>query len=230
MSGNIFLDIDNSWLNIFDEYNLKYEDKNLDNILNSIKVESMSKNIYPDYINILNCFKHFKLEETKVVILGQDPYHNINEACGISFGVNNKKPPPSLKNIIKELRSDLNISMSDYTLLNWSKQGILMLNTALTVIEKKPASHLKLWYEFTKFIIDEINKNLDNVIFIAWGSFAHKKLIDIDIERHYLIISSHPSPLSAYKKYKSYPEFIGSKPFSKTNEILEKINKDKIIW
>ena len=230
MCGNIFLDIDNSWLNIFDKYNLKYKDKNLDNILNLIKIENMSKNIYPEYINIFNCFKHFKLYETKVVILGQDPYHNINQACGISFGVNNNKPPPSLKNIIKELNTDLNISMSDYTLLNWAKQGVLMLNTSLTVVENKPTSHLKQWYEFTKFIIDDINKNLDNVIFIAWGAFAHKKLIDIDIKRHYLIISSHPSPLSAYKKYKSYPEFIGSKPFSKTNEILEKINKDKIIW
>jgi uracil-DNA glycosylase len=230
MCDSLFLNLDNSWLNMFDNYNLEYKDKDLNSILNLIKIENMSKNIYPEYINIFNCFKHFKLYETKVVILGQDPYHNINQACGISFGVNNNKPPPSLKNIIKELHTDLNISMSDYTLLNWAKQGVLMLNTSLTVIENKPTSHLKLWYEFTKFIIDDINKNLDNVIFIAWGAFAHKKLIDIDIKRHYLIISSHPSPLSANKKYKLFPEFIGSKPFSKTNEILEKINKDKIIW
>ena len=230
MCDSLFLHLDKSWLNMFDSYNLEYKDKDLNCILNLIKIENMSKNIYPEYINIFNCFKHFKLDETKVVILGQDPYHNKNQACGISFGVNNNKPPPSLKNIVKELSTDLNISMSDYTLLNWAKQGVLMLNTSLTVVENKPTSHLKLWYEFTKFIIDDINKNLDNVIFIAWGAFAHKKLIDIDITRHYLIVSSHPSPLSANKKYKLFPEFIGSKPFSKTNEILEKINKDKIIW
>jgi uracil-DNA glycosylase len=197
---------------------------NIDEILQFIKDQKLS--IYPKNESIFRCFNYFDLNETKVVILGQDPYHGPNQATGLCFGVNNNcKPiPPSLKNIAKELKSDLNIDLSDWTLENWAKQGVLLLNSALTVTQGKPGSHMKIWSNFTKSIIDFLNKQEKSIIFVAWGAFAHNKLQNID-KKHKLIVSSHPSPLSVYKKYKNFPPFSGSKPFSKINEILKEENK-----
>ena len=172
---------------------------------------------------------NFELEDTKVVIIGQDPYHGVNQATGLCFGINNNtKIPPSLKNIAKELKNDLNIELKDYTLEYWAKQGILLLNSSLTVTKGKPGSHIQKWNKFTSFIIDELNKLNTSIIFVAWGSFAHNKLKDINLEKHKLLVSSHPSPLSVYKQYKSYPAFNGSKPFSKINNLLLENNKIQI--
>lgn len=221
--------IKQSWKTLFTKYNNKYESKNksLNYILDILKNNEL--NIYPKVENIFKCFEYFETNEIKVLILGQDPYHGPNQATGLCFGINeNVSIPPSLKNIIKELKNDLNIDLTNYSLENWAQQNILMLNSSLSVIEKKPNSQSTLWSNFTDFIIEELNKNEEPIIFVAWGAFAHNKLKNIDTSKHYLIVSSHPSPLSVYKKYKTFPAFQGSKPFSQINEILKK-NKKTLI-
>ena len=212
-----------SWKKIIDTNILKliYE-KDEEEKKNNLK-------IFPNYENIFKAFTYFELNQLKVVIIGQDPYHQINQATGLAFGTNNFKIPPSLKNIANELFNDVNIKLKDYTLESWAKQGILLLNCALTVQEGKPGSHMKIWSKFTDNIIENINK-LDNIIFVAWGAFAHKKLQNIDLNKHYLIVSSHPSPLSNFKQYGIYPSFNNSKPFSKINNYLKKLDTDEICW
>ena len=124
--------------------------------------------IFPEHENIFRCFNYFNLTDRKIVILGQDPYHGPDQATGLAFGINNKfQKPPSIKNIEKELLNDLNINLSDQTLEKWAKQNILLLNTSLTVIQGKPGSDMKLWSSFTNNIIDYINNNCNNVIFVA---------------------------------------------------------------
>ena len=183
--------------------------------------------ILPRLSDIFKCFTYFNSENTKVVILGQDPYHGLNQATGLCFAVNDgQKSPPSLNNIKNELVTDIGVDLPTNTLKHWAKQGILLLNSALTVRQKSPASHMSIWLPFTKYIIDYINRNCQKVIFVAWGAFAYDKLKDVDKEKHHLIVSSHPSPLSARRKFKTFPSFLGSKPFSKINSYLEK----KIIW
>jgi len=181
--------------------------------------------IFPPKHHVFRCFDYFNIQDTKVVILGQDPYHTPNMASGLCFGVEpDQKTPPSLRNIQAELINDIGCDLKSKTLEYWSKQGILLLNSALTVVQHKPASHMKIWLPFTKYIIDYIDKNCNGVVFVAWGAFAYKKLMNVDKEKHTLIVSSHPSPLSAHKKLKDFPAFKGSKPFSKINQIHQ------IIW
>tara|TARA_B100001094_G_scaffold142353_1_gene137938 strand:+ start:472 stop:1116 length:645 start_codon:yes stop_codon:yes gene_type:complete len=173
-------------------------------------------NIYPEDNNVFRCFNYFNWRETKVIILGQDPYHGDGQANGLAFSVDkNISKPPSLKNIEKELGKEADIE-------SWAKQGVLMLNVALTVIEKKPESHMKFWKPYTLDIINYINSNLSGVVFVAWGGFALKQLEYIDKTKHTLLVSSHPSPLGAHKRLKEYPAFIGSNIFNKINENLEK--------
>lgn len=224
--------IPQSWITIFAEYDKKYPNNNLSKILNNI--EDLRKilinnniEIYPKQENILKCFKYFDFENTKVVIIGQDPYHGQNQATGLAFGCNTK-PPPSLKNIENELKNDYLINLTDYTLEKWASQGILLLNTSLTVEQHKPTSHIKIWNQFTQFIIDKLINSNKPIIFVAWGAFAHHKLLKLDITKHHLIVSSHPSPLSVMKQYKHFPPFYGSKPFSKINSLLP--IEEKIIW
>ena len=177
--------------------------------------------IFPPRYVIFRCFKYFNVKDTKVVLLGQDPYHGVNQASGLCFGVHDViPPPPSLKNIMKEMKADLGIELSSRTLEQWAKQGVLLMNTALTVRQKTPASHMKIWLPFTKYIIDYLNKIQEGIVFVAWGAFAYDKLKDIDKNKHHLIVSSHPSPLSAYRKFGDFPAFLGSKPFSKINEYV----------
>ena len=176
--------------------------------------------IYPKPEHIFRCFTYFDVKDTKVVMLGQDPYHGKEQAIGLCFGVNNTKIPPSLKNIKNELKSDLDVDLVDYSLEKWAKQGVLLLNSALSVRDKTPASNMKMWLKFTEYIIDYVNKNCDNVVFVAWGAFAYKKLQNIDKSKHQLIVSSHPSPLSNYKTFGKFPCFKNSKPFSKINDSL----------
>jgi len=221
--------INKSWIPIFAKYNIS----NILNIINSLNQEYINKKlnmeIFPKEENIFKCFHYFDISKTKIVILGQDPYHGPNQATGLCFGTNSK-PPPSLKNIAAELKRDIGISLQDYSLESWAKQGILLLNASLTVIQGKPSSQMKLWSEFTDLIIHELNNSSNPIIFVAWGAFAHKKLINIDTNKHYLIVSSHPSPLSVFKNYKTFPSFFQSKPFSKINNILKQNNQPIISW
>ena len=216
-----------NWKNIINQKDFK-----LNEILQ--KIEQSKKlieplNIFPPKEFIFKALDLCPYKEIKIVILGQDPYHGKDQATGLCFGVNSSKIPPSLNNIKKELKNDLNIQLKDFTLQSWAKQGVLLLNSSLTVIEGKPGSHMKEWNNFTDKIIFEINK-LNNVIFIIWGAFALNKIKNLDSNKHFIIISSHPSPLSCNKNLGEYPKFIGSKPFSKCNEILNNINKEAINW
>ena len=162
----------------------------------------------------------------KVVILGQDPYHGENEAHGFCFSVRSTvKRPPSLNNILKELYDDLKIVRKENELTSWAEQGVLLLNSVLTVVKDTPLSHRGIgWEEFTDSIIKKINEKDSTVVYILWGSYARSKKYLITNPKHYVIESAHPSPLSANKG------FFGSKPFSKTNEILIKNNMKPINW
>ena len=185
------------------------------------------KIIYPPKDYIFNALKLTSYKDTKVVIVGQDPYHGENQAHGLSFSVQKGvKLPPSLQNIYKELESDLGIPpKSDGDLTGWAKQGVLMLNAVLTVEKDKAASHRNLgWEPMTDYIIKLLNKKDEPVVFILWGNFAKEKAKLIKNPKHYIIISPHPSPLSAYSG------FFGSKPFSKTNDFLVKNRIPPIDW
>jgi uracil-DNA glycosylase len=184
---------------------------------NYLQKTNQSTPIYP-LTDVFKSFSFFDSVRTKVVILGQDPYHKEGQATGLSFACTQEKCPPSLRNIKKLLKKDVNIDLVNRDLEHWAKQGILLLNASLCVQEKKPGSCMKMWEPFTKYIIKYINENCDNVIFVAWGAFAHKLLQNINTKKHYLIISSHPSPLSANRSYKEYPSFMNSTPFSYINK------------
>ena len=182
--------------------------------------------VYPKQVDIFRALNLCKPNETKVVIVGQDPYHGFDQANGLAFSVNNGiKIPPSLRNIFTELNSDLNIPISkNGDLEPWSRQGVLLLNTTLTVEESKPGSHQNLgWEEITDSIIKKISEK-GNVVFILWGNDAKKYIKYIDKDIHLILSSSHPSPLSSYRG------FFGCKHFSKCNEYLESKNISKINW
>ena len=187
------------------------------NIINS-KYEKTT--VYPEKDHIFNALKLTSYTDTKVVIVGQDPYHGEGEAHGLSFSVQKGiRIPPSLQNIYKELYNDLGIEPNkDGDLTKWAKEGVLLLNAVLTVEKDKPASHRNLgWELLTDYIIKVLNNKTEPVVFILWGNFAKEKLKYITNPQHLIITSSHPSPFSARNG------FFGSKPFSKTNEFL--INK-----
>ena len=183
--------------------------------------------VYPKADEIFTAFHLTPLEKVKVVILGQDPYHNEGQAHGLCFSV---KPqvaiPPSLENIYKELHDDLGCYIPNNGYLkSWADQGVLLLNTSLTVIASKANSHQKIgWEIFTDRVIQVLNQREDPVIFILWGGNARSKKKYIDTSRHYIIESVHPSPLSAYNG------FFGSKPFSRANALLEQMGKTPINW
>lgn len=191
-----------------------------------VKKEYKNKIIFPKYENIFNALKLTDYDQVKVVILGQDPYHGINEAHGLSFSVQKGvKRPPSLNNIFKELYDDLKIKRENNDLTDWAKQGVLLLNSVLTVEKDKAFSHQgKGWEIFTDEIIKKLNERKKPVIFVLWGTAARKKKELINLNKHYVIESAHPSPLSAYHG------FFGSRPFSKINNILKSNNEKEIEW
>lgn len=192
-----------------------------------IEKEYETKTILPIKENIFNALKLTPYANTKVVIVGQDPYHGEGEAHGLSFSVKEGiKIPPSLQNIYKELQSDLNIPpASTGDLTKWAKEGVLMLNAVLTVEKDKPASHHNLgWELLTDYIIKVLNQKEDPVVFILWGKFAKEKEKYITNPKHLVIKSAHPSPFSAANG------FFGSKPFSKTNNFLKENNLKEIDW
>jgi len=193
-----------------------------------IKNEYQHTNIYPLEKDIFKSFNLTPLEKISIVIIGQDPYHQPHQAHGLSFSVpHGITIPPSLKNIFKEIESDTGIKkdFTDGNLESWSYQGILLLNSVLTVQENKPSSHANIgWEEFTNFVIKQISDQKEHVIFFLWGNYAQKKGSLIDRSRHLVLETSHPSPLGAYRG------FIGCRHFSRANEYLKKHNKSEINW
>ena len=215
--------VNNNWdIILKDEYEKEY----FKNLLNYINEEYNNKTVYPLKENIFKALEYTDYNDIKVVILGQDPYHGEGEAQGLSFSIpNDIKITPSLRNIFKELKNDLNIERTNTDLSDWAKQGVLLLNAILTVCKDTPLSHKdKGWEIFTDEIIKKINEREDPVIFILWGNYARSKKKLITNKNHYIIESAHPSPLSASRG------FFDSKPFSKTNNILNSINKESIRW
>ena len=214
--------VGNSWDQILDE---EFHKDYFKKIVLYINKAYKEREIYPPKNYILRALYLTDYKDVKVVILGQDPYHGTGEANGLAFAVNNGiKLPPSLKNIYKELNDDLNIKISNNgDLTCWAKEGVLLLNSVLTVEKDKPASHKNLgWQEFTDAIIRKINEKETPVVFILWGNFAKSKKSLITNPKHLVISSSHPSPFSC-----NYG-FFGSKPFSKANKFLKEHNIKEI--
>ena len=192
-----------------------------------LKQEYSTQKIYPNMNDIFNALKYTSFKDTKVVIIGQDPYHGFGQAHGLCFSVKQGvMPPPSLKNIFKELNSDIGKPIPTHgELTEWAKQGVLLLNAVLTVREGQPTSHKGMgWEIFTDRVIDELNKKETPVIFLLWGAYAQKKAEIITNPIHKKLLSLHPSPLSASRG------FLGCKHFSKTNDLLVKSNLSPINW
>lgn len=216
--------IGNDWDTLLsDEYQKDYF-KNLEKFVLS---EYKTKTIYPKICEVYNAFRYTNFNDIKVVILGQDPYHGENQAEGLCFSVKKGvKQPPSLVNIFKELHDDLGYKIpKSGSLVPWTKEGVLLLNAVLTVEKDKAASHKgRGWERFTDEVIKIVNKKDTPVVFILWGSYARSKKELITNDKHFIIESAHPSPLSAYNG------FFGSKPFSKANKFLVEHNIKPINW
>ncbi len=192
-----------------------------------LKAEYRSKTVYPDMSNIFNALVHTPPEKVKAVIIGQDPYHEPNQAHGLCFSVKKgNPPPPSLVNIFKELNTDLGISIPSHgELTAWAEQGVLLLNTVLTVEQGKANSHKNHgWENVTTAVIKEVNKLNQPIVYLLWGRDAKSKMPFITNSQHLVLTAVHPSPLSAYNG------FFGCKHFSKANEFLEKNNLTPIDW
>jgi len=192
-----------------------------------LKAEYSTQKIYPHMNDIFNALKYTSFENTKVVIIGQDPYHGEGQAHGLCFSVKQGvMPPPSLKNIFKELQSDVGKPIPPHgELTDWAKQGVLLLNNVLTVRQAQPTSHSKMgWEIFTDRVISELNRKETPVVFLLWGAHAQKKAEIITNPIHYKLMTVHPSPLSASRG------FFGCKHFSKANEILRQNGLEAISW
>lgn len=191
-----------------------------------VKDEYKKKICYPKYSDVFNAFRFTDYDDVKVVILGQDPYHGEGEAHGLSFSVHNDvKRPPSLNNILKELYNDVGVVRNGNELTDWAYQGVLLLNSVLTVVKDTPLSHKgKGWEIFTDNVIRYLNERKKPIVFILWGSYARSKKELITNKNHFIIESAHPSPLSASRG------FFGSRPFSRTNAFLEQNGISKIVW
>ena len=215
--------IGNDWDTILEE---EYKKDYFNRIKNLVREEYNKKVIFPPANRVFYAFRKTPYKNVRVVILGQDPYHGIGEANGLCFSVNRGvKLPPSLKNIYKELKDDLNIDRNDSDLSDWAESGVLLLNSVLTVEKDKPASHKYVgWEEFTDNVIKKLNEKEEPVVFILWGNFAKSKSKFITNPKHLVLSSAHPSPFSVHQG------FFGSKPFSKTNEFLRKYNIKEIEW
>ena len=215
--------INKNWDNILEEEMKKEYFKQLGIF---VKSEYKTKICYPQYKDIFNALRYTDYDEVKVVILGQDPYHGENEAHGLSFSVlDGVKRPPSLNNIFKELYDDLGVKRTTNDLTSWALQGVLLLNSIMSVEKDKPLSHKGIgWEIFTDNVIRYLNDREKPIVFILWGSYARSKKELITNKKHYIIESAHPSPLSANRG------FFGSKPFSRANKFLEENNIEPIVW
>jgi uracil-DNA glycosylase len=189
--------------------------------------EKKQYTVFPPGSFIFNAFNLTSFQDVKVVILGQDPYHDFGQAHGLCFSVPDGVPhPKSLSNIFKELHDDLGVSVpASGNLTRWAKQGVFLLNATLTVRAHQAGSHQKRgWEQFTDAVIQQLSQNREGLVFLLWGNYARAKTSIIDQSKHYILETVHPSPLSAHAG------FFGSKPFSKTNEILKELGKSEIIW
>ena len=218
--------IEQGWKEVLkDEFKQPY----FDEIVRFLKTEKQAgRTIYPPGPLIFNAFNTTPFEEVKVVIIGQDPYHGPGQAQGLCFSVApGIKPPPSLVNIFKEIRSDLGIRITGTNgdLSSWARQGVLLINAALTVRAGEPMSHANFgWMHFTDAVIRILSEKKSNLVFLLWGKFAQEKQTLIDGKKHYILKATHPSPFSADKG------FFGCRHFSKTNELLIKNGFDPIDW
>tara|TARA_B100002051_G_scaffold209726_1_gene201247 strand:+ start:5682 stop:6368 length:687 start_codon:yes stop_codon:yes gene_type:complete len=218
------VDIDKSWYEVLNgEFDKPYFFK----IREFVRMEYKNKVIFPEPKDIFNAFNSTSFNQVKVVIVGQDPYHGDGQAHGLSFSVNKGVDiPPSLKNIFKEIEDDLGlVPKNSGNLQHWADQGVLLINTVLTVEKGKPHSHKGIgWEEFTNTAIKKLSEKRHGLVFLLWGNSAQEKEKLIDLDRHLVLKSVHPSPLSAYNG------FFGCKHFSQTNNYLDSINKSPIEW
>lgn len=206
----------------------EFESEYFQNIKKTLIAEKKQYTIYPPGKEIFNAFNYTPFNKVKVVIIGQDPYHGPNQAHGLCFSVNKGiKHPPSLENIFKELENDLSIPYpKSGNLEHWAQQGVLLLNATLTVRKGEANSHQNIgWQKFTDAVINSLSKQKEGIVFLLWGGFAKKKGAKIDANKHHILTSGHPSPLSANKGH-----WFGNKHFSKTNQLLESMGKTPIDW
>ena len=213
-----------SWKNIL---SAEFDKPYFRELTGFINKEYSNYQCFPKIDDIFSAFDSCSFKDLKVVIIGQDPYHDENQANGLCFSVKDGiKHPPSLKNIFKEIASDLNTEIPQSGDLNkWARQGVLLLNATLTVRAHEAGSHQKKgWEIFTDVVIEQISKEKENVVFLLWGKFAESKKKLIDVKKHTILKAPHPSPLGAWRGW------FGCKHFSKTNEILQKENKTIINW
>ncbi|UTD16753.1 uracil-DNA glycosylase [Tenacibaculum mesophilum] len=217
--------INDSWKNILQS---EFEKPYFENLTSFVKNEYSKHRCYPKGSDIFAAFDFCSLDDLKVVILGQDPYHGVGQANGLCFSVHDGVAhPPSLINIFKEIEKDVNIPYpKSGDLSRWAKQGVLLLNATLTVRAGEAGSHQKQgWEQFTDAVIQKISEEKKDVVFLLWGGFAKKKVKLIDKNKHHILTSGHPSPLSANRGY-----WFGNKHFSKTNEFLQSIGDTTIQW
>lgn len=219
------VNIETSWKEVLQS---EFEKPYFENLISFVKQEYKEYTCYPKGSKIFSAFDHCPFNEVKVVIIGQDPYHGPGQANGLCFSVNDGIPmPPSLINIFREIETDLNKPFpSTGNLERWANQGVLLLNAVLTVRRGEAGSHQnKGWEKFTDAVIQKISSEKENVVFLLWGGFAKKKGAHIDRNKHFVLESGHPSPLSANKGH-----WFGNNHFSKTNEILQSKGKKSIVW
>lgn len=222
--NNMSIKIEESWKNKLSE---EFEKEYFNNLIEFVKSEYKDKTIYPPGGEIFNAFNKTPFDEVKIVILGQDPYHGEGQANGLAFSVREDiKIPPSLRNIYKEIEEDLGKEMPDHgNLERWAEQGVLLLNSTLTVQAKSPGSHQKKgWEEFTDAAVKILSERKKNQVFMLWGAYAQKKGQIIDRDSHLVLESPHPSPFSANRG------FFGCKHFSKANKFLILHDKEPIDW
>ncbi|MBP6866030.1 MAG: uracil-DNA glycosylase [Candidatus Pacebacteria bacterium] len=219
------VDIEPRWAEVLKPF---FETETWGKLSDFVRDEYKNKKIYPKSTDLFKAFWLTPFDQVKVVVLGQDPYHGAGQAHGLCFSVEDGTAlPPSLKNIYKEIESDLKIKkdFKNGNLESWAKQGVFLLNAILTVVASTPASHQgKGWEEFTNFVIKTISEKKKNVVFVLWGNYAKGKSALIDTTKHLVIESPHPSPFSAYSG------FFGSKPFSKCNEYLKAHGEKEVDW
>lgn len=213
-----------SWCRLIEN---TYSSADLTRMMLFVRSEAETHVVYPPMPFVFECFNRTPVDQVKVVIIGQDPYHGFGQAHGLSFSVQGKqKLPPSLKNILNELQSEFpDFVSSGGDLSSWAEQGVLLMNAILTVRESEPGSHHNIgWELFTDTVINQLSKQIENIVFLLWGKFAQSKIELIDHRKHLVLQAPHPSPFSAYKG------FFGCKHFSKTNKYLIEKGYDPIDW
>ncbi|RED49433.1 uracil-DNA glycosylase [Seonamhaeicola aphaedonensis] len=219
------VDIHLSWKPYLEE---EFSKPYFKDLVDFVKIEYQNNVCFPPGKKIFNAFNHCHFNDVKVVIIGQDPYHGLRQANGLCFSVNDEiSHPPSLINIFKEIENDLGVPYPESgNLLRWAEQGVMLLNATLTVRAHHAGSHQKRgWETFTDAVIKIISMNKTNIVFLLWGGYAKQKAKLIDEKKHHILVSGHPSPLSANRGY-----WFGNKHFSQTNDILRNLNIPEIKW